>query len=168
MYVILKNYCAVVCLLSVNYESCFDKICAEIVACPSFASVSMSSSTFDIFHVIFYSRHSSDGRDWFLGDIHDEEEYDQFMKMIFISSNCTDEIQSHDDSPEADVLPPSSSEEEKIDKTKKYQKEYHRKYYKEKQQQPYTCKFCGKTLSDRSNIKRNGQSKRCIEAKNHA
>ena len=52
VYVILKNYFAVVCLLSVNYESCFDKICAEIVACPSFASVSMSSSTFDIFHVI--------------------------------------------------------------------------------------------------------------------
>ena len=30
----------------------------------------------------FYSRHSSDGRDRFLGGIHDEEEYDQFMKMI--------------------------------------------------------------------------------------
>ena len=30
----------------------------------------------------FYSRHSSDGRDRFLGDIHDEEEYDRFMKMI--------------------------------------------------------------------------------------
>ena len=81
----------------------------------------------------FYSRHSSDGRDRFLGDIQDEEEYDQFMKMIFISSNFTDEIQSHCDSSDADVLPPSSSEEEKIDKTKKYQREYHRKYYKEKQ-----------------------------------
>ena len=66
----------------------------------------------------FYSRHSSDGRDRFLGGIHDEEEYDQFMKMIFISSNFTDEIQSHYDSSEADVLPSSSSEEEKIDKTK--------------------------------------------------
>ena len=43
----------------------------------------------------FYSRHSSDGRDRFLGGIQDEEEYDQFMKMIFISSNFTDEIQSH-------------------------------------------------------------------------
>ena len=32
----------------------------------------------------FYSRHSSDGRDRFLGDIQDEEEYDLFMKMIFI------------------------------------------------------------------------------------
>ena len=35
----------------------------------------------------FYSRHSSDGRDRFLGDIQDEEEYDQFMNMIFISSS---------------------------------------------------------------------------------
>ena len=64
----------------------------------------------------FYSRHSSDGRDRFLGDIHDEEEYDQFMKMIFISSNFTDEIQSHYDSSDADVLPPSSSEEERLKK----------------------------------------------------
>ena len=101
----------------------------------------------------FYSRHSSDGRDKSLGGIHDEEEYDQFMKMIFISSNFTDEIQSHYDCSEADVLPPSSSEEEKVDKIRKYQKEYHRKYYKEKQQQPYMCRICGKTLSDRSNIK---------------
>ena len=64
----------------------------------------------------FYSRHSSDGRDRFLGGIHDEEEYDQFMMMIFISSNFTDEIQSHYDSSEADVLPPSSSDEEKVDR----------------------------------------------------
>ena len=28
----------------------------------------------------FYSRHSSDGRDRFLVEIQDEEEYDQFMK----------------------------------------------------------------------------------------
>ena len=108
----------------------------------------------------FYSRHSSDGRDWFLGDIQN-----QFMKMIFISSNFTDEIQSHYDSSEADVLPTSSSEEEKIDKTKKYQREYHRKYYKEKMQKPYTCKFCGKTISDSSNIRRHEKSKRCTEAK---
>ena len=113
----------------------------------------------------FYSRHSSDGRDRFLGGIHDEEEYDQFMKMIFISSNFTDEIQSHYDSSDADVLPPSSSEEEKIDKTEKYQREYYRKYYKQKQQQPYTCKFCGKTLSDSSSIKRHEKSQRCAEAK---
>ena len=113
----------------------------------------------------FYSRHSSDGRDRFLGDIHDEEEYDQFMKMIFISSNFTDEIQSHYDSSDADVLPPSNSEEEKIEKTRKYQREYHRKYYKEKQQQPYMCRICGKTLSDSSNIRRHEKSKRCTEAK---
>ena len=72
----------------------------------------------------FYSRHSSDGRDRFLGDIHDEKEYDQFMKMIFISSNCANEIQSplYYDSSDAGVLPPSSSEEEESDKTKKYPK----------------------------------------------
>ena len=108
----------------------------------------------------FYSRHSSDGRDRFLGDIQDEEEYDQFMNMIFISSNFTDEIQSHYDSSDADVLPPSSS-----DKTKKYQREYHRKYYKQKQQQPYMCRICGKTLSDSSHIRRHEKSKRCTEAK---
>ena len=113
----------------------------------------------------FYSRHPSDGRDMCLGGIHDEEEYDQFMKMIFISSNFTDEIQSHCDSSEADVLPPSSSGEEKIEKTRKHQKEYHRKCYKEKQQQPYMCRICGKTLSDSSNTKRYEKSKRCTEAK---
>ena len=113
----------------------------------------------------FYSRHSSDGRDRFLGGIHDEEDYDQFIKKIFISSIFSDEIQSHYDSSDADVLPSSSTEEEKIDKTKKYQKEYHRKYYKEKQQQPYMCRICGKTLSDSSNIKRHEKSQRCAEAK---
>ena len=112
----------------------------------------------------FYSRHSSDGRDRFLGGIHDEE-YNQFMNKIYISSNLTEEIQSHYDSSEADVLPTSSSEEERIDKTKKYQKEYHRKYYKEKQQKPYMCRICGKTLSDSSNLKRHEKSQRCAEAK---
>ena len=113
----------------------------------------------------FYSRHSSDGRDRFLGDIHDEEDYDQFMKMIFISSNFTDEIHSHYDSSEADVLPPSRSEEEMIETTRKYQREYHRKYYKEKQQQPYMCRICGKTLSDSSNLKSHEKSKRCTIAR---
>ena len=112
----------------------------------------------------FYSRHSSDGRDTFLRGIHDEE-YDQFMNMIYIRSNFTDEIQSHYDSSDADVLPPSSSEEEKIDKTKKYQREYDRKYYKEKQQKLYMCRICGKTLSDSSNIRRHEKPKRCTEAK---
>ena len=113
----------------------------------------------------FYSKHSSDGRDRFLRDIQDEEKYDQFMKMIFFSSSFTDEIQSHYDSSDADVLPPSSSEEDKIDKTRKYQREYHRKYYKEKQQKPYMRRICGKTLSDSSNIRRHEKSKRCTEAK---
>ena len=113
----------------------------------------------------FYSRHSSDGRDRFLGDIQDEEEYDQFMNMIFISSSFTDEIQSHYDSSEADVLPPSSSDEEKVDKKRKYQREYHRRYYKEKQQKPYMYRICGKTISDSSTIKRHEKSKGCTEAK---
>ena len=73
--------------------------------------------------VPFYSKHSSDGRDRFLGDIRNEEEYDESMKMIFISSNFTDKIQNHYDSSEAGFLPPSSSEEEKIDdKTRKLSK----------------------------------------------
>ena len=70
----------------------------------------------------FYSRHSSDGRDRLLGDIHDGEEYGQFMNIILIGSNFTDAIQSHYHSSDADVLPPLTSEKEKIDKTKKYQK----------------------------------------------
>ena len=115
----------------------------------------------------FYSRHSNDGRDRFLGDIDDEEYYNHFMNNIFMNSNFTDEIRSHYDSSDADVIPTSSSEEV-LDKTKKYQKEYHSKYYKEKLQQPYTCKFCGKTLSDSSNIRRHEKSKKCIEAKNKA
>ena len=113
----------------------------------------------------FYSRHSSDGRDRLLGNVHDEEEYEQSMKMILISSNFTAEIQNHHDSSEADVLPPSSSEEEKIEKTRKLSEKKHRKYYTEKQQQPYMCRICGKTLSDSSNIKRHEKSKRCTEAK---
>ena len=84
--------------------------------------------------VPFNSRHPSNGRDRFLGDIHDEEEYGQFLKMILISSNFAHEIPSHYDSSEADVLPPSSSEVRQGN----YQKEYHRKYYKEKQHN-HTC-----------------------------
>ena len=70
------------------------------------------------------------------------------MKMNFTSSNFTDEMQSDYDSSHADVLPPSSSKEEKTEKTRKHQREDHRKYYKEKQQQLYMCRICGKTLSD--------------------
>ena len=55
----------------------------------------------------FYSRHSSDGRDRVLGDLHAEEDYNQIIKHIFINGNFIDEIQSHYDSSDADVLPPS-------------------------------------------------------------
>ena len=115
----------------------------------------------------FYSRHSSDGRDRFLGDIQDEEEYDQFMKMIFISSNFTDEIQVH----YIMIVQKQMSyrlqaaKKKRLKRQKKNQKEYHSKYYKEKMQKPYTCKFCGKTISDSSNTKRHKKSKRCREAK---
>ena len=47
-------------------------------------------------------------------DLHGEEDYDQSMKMISISSNFTDEIQNHHDSSEADVLRPSKRIPSKI------------------------------------------------------
>ena len=59
-----------------------------------------------------------------------------------------------------------SSEEEKTEKTRKHQREYHRKYYKEKQQQPYMCRICGKTLSDISNTKRHEKPKKMYRSKN--
>ena len=43
------------------------------------------------------------------------------MQMIFVNTDFTDEIQTHYDSSGADVLRLSSSEIEKIDKTKTYQ-----------------------------------------------
>ena len=87
------------------------------------------------------------------------------MKMNFMSSNFTDEIQRHYDSSDPDVLPPSSSEEEKIDKTRKYQREYHRKCYKEKQQRPYMCRICGK-LFPTSLIPKDMQSSKMYRRKN--
>ena len=41
--------------------------------------------------------------------------------MIFVNTDVTDETQTHYDSSDADVLPLSSSEVEKIDKIKTYQ-----------------------------------------------
>ena len=69
----------------------------------------------------FHSRHSSDGRHRLWADVPDEEEYDQFKNKI-VGSNFAHEIPSHSDSSDADVFPPSSSEEEKIDKTRKWPK----------------------------------------------
>ena len=54
-------------------------------------------------------------------EIYDEEDYNHFINNIFMNSNFTDEIRSHYDSSDADVLPTSSSEEIQ-DTTKKYQK----------------------------------------------
>ena len=54
LYIILKKYFAVVWLLSVNYESCFDKNCAEIVACPR---VLASMFTFVTLHLSRFFRY---------------------------------------------------------------------------------------------------------------
>ena len=85
-------------------------------------------------------------------------------KWSLSDSNFSDEIQmSLLIRSEADVLPPSSSEEEKIEKTRNYQKEYHRKYYKEKQQKPYMCRICGKTLSSTALISKDTKSLKDVQ-----
>ena len=67
----------------------------------------------------FYSRHSDDGRDRFLGGIHDEDDYHDFMNMLFINSSFADDIERHYKSSDADVLPsPTDSEETKENKEK--------------------------------------------------
>ena len=60
MYVILKNILLFVCLLSVKYESCFDKMCAQIVAClclrvlaSTFAFVTLHLSRFFDIQAVF-------------------------------------------------------------------------------------------------------------------
>lgn len=111
----------------------------------------------------FYSRHSNDGRDRFLGSLYgDDDVYENCLDMLF-EMKFEDEIQSHYESSDADVIPPLSDEEEidKIEKARTYQKEYHSKYYKEKLQKPYTCHICGKTLADSSNIRRHENTKKC-------
>ena len=115
----------------------------------------------------FYSRHSDDGSDRFLGGIHDEDDYNNFMFNIFMQSSFRSDIERHYDSSYADVLP-SSSEENKHEKMRKYQKEYHNKYFQDKQNKPYTCNICGKTLSNSSNIKRHEKSRQCIRARSYA
>ena len=50
MCVILKNILLFVGLLSVKYESCFDKMCAKIVACLMSAS---SGFNFRVCHILF-------------------------------------------------------------------------------------------------------------------
>ena len=89
----------------------------------------------------FYSRHSSDGSDRFLGGVHDEEEEDChnfFMNLIYMSSSFGEDIERHYEGSDADVLPPTSDiEESKEEKEKQYQKEYHKRYFQEKQYSPY-------------------------------
>ena len=79
----------------------------------------------------FYSRHSDDGRDRFLGGIHDEDDYHDFMNMSFMNSSFADDIERHYKSSDADVLPsPTDSEETKENKEKQYQKDYHKNTFK--------------------------------------
>ena len=62
----------------------------------------------------FYSRHSDDGSDRLLGGVHDEDDYNDFMNMLFMNSSFADDIERHYKSSDADVLPsPTDSEETK-------------------------------------------------------
>ena len=72
------------------------------------------------------------------------------------------DIQRHYDSSDADVIP-TSSEEEILNKTKK--QAYQSKYSQEKQNHPYTCNMCGKTMGNSSNIKRHEKSRKCQKAR---
>ena len=93
----------------------------------------------------FYSRHSDDGSDRLLGGIHDEDDYNDFMNMLFMNSSFADDIERHYKSSDADVLPsPTDSEEAKENKEKQYQKDYHKKYFQEKLNKPYTCNLLWK------------------------
>ena len=53
----------------------------------------------------FYSRQSDDGSDRLLGGIHDEDDYNDFMNMLFMNSSFADDIEKHYKSSDADVLP---------------------------------------------------------------
>ena len=87
------------------------------------------------------------------------------MKIIFISSNFTDEIQSHYDSSEADVLRPQAVKKKRL-KRQGNTKENTIVDTTKRSSRNHTCvEFVGKTLSDSSNIKRHEKSQRCAEAK---
>ena len=88
------------------------------------------------------------------------------MNMIFISSSFTDEIQSHYDSSEADVLPPSSSEEEKIEKTREYQRELPSQILQREAADNHTCVEFVEKLFPTALISEDMKSlRRCTEAK---
>ena len=60
-----------------------------------------------------------------LGGIHDEDEYNGFMNMLFMNSSFADDIERHYKSSDADVMQsPTDSEEIKENKQKQYQKDY--------------------------------------------
>ena len=112
----------------------------------------------------FYSRHSNNASDCFFLNFYGEEDY--FRNMIYCDSSFGSDVERHYDSSDADVIP-TSTEEDKNEKTRKYQKEYHSKYFKEKLNEPYTCNICCRTLSNSSNIKRHEKSKKCKEARSN-
>ena len=66
----------------------------------------------------FYSRHSNDISDNYYLNTLDDAEYSSFMSMINMNSRFGEDIQRHYDSSDADVIP-TSSEEERLNKTKK-------------------------------------------------
>lgn len=109
-----------------------------------------------------HSRRMDLSNNFFASFYSNNDVYENLMDMLF-ETNLEDEIQSHYESSDADVIPPLNDEEEvdKVEKSRTYQKEYHSKYYKEKQQKPYTCHICGKKLSDSSNIRRHENTKKC-------
>ena len=110
----------------------------------------------------FYSRHFNDISDNYYLNTLDDDEYSSFTSMIYMNSRFGADIQRHYDSSDADVIP-TSSEEERLNKTKK--QAYQSKYFQEKQNHPYTCNMCGKTMSNSSNIKRHEKSRKCQKAR---
>ena len=91
----------------------------------------------------FYSRHSSDGRDRFLGDIHDEEEYDRFMKMILSVATLQMKYKVIMIVQKQMLFRLQAAKKKRVIRQRNTKKK-HRKYYKEKQQQPYMCRILWK------------------------
>ena len=87
----------------------------------------------------FYSRHSNDISDNYYLNTLDDDEYSSFTSMIYINSRFGADIQRHYDSSDADVIP-TSSEEERLNKTKK--QAYQSKYFCKKSRTILTPAIC--------------------------
>ena len=93
----------------------------------------------------FYSRHSSDGRDRFLGDIHDEEEYDRFMKMILSVATLQMKYKVIMIVQKQMLFRLQAAKKKRV--IRQRNKKKHRKYYKERNSSNHTCvESCGKKL----------------------